>query len=50
MRGGTFTIGSPDGKRQRGEEETAHEVTIGDFYADLYEGTQADYEQVMGVP
>jgi len=48
VRGGTFTMGSPDSERQRGEDETAHNVTVSDFYADPCEVTQADYERIMG--
>lgn len=41
-------MGSPDSERQRGEDETAHNVTVSDFYADPCEVTQADYERIMG--
>ena len=46
--GGTFSMGSPDGERQRQRDEVLHEVTISPFYADPYEVTQRDYEAVMG--
>ena len=49
VRGGTFIMGSPTSERQHGEDETAHEVTVSDFYADPCEVTQADYERIMGV-
>lgn len=48
MRGGTFTMGSPDSEPQRSEDETAYEVTISDFFADPYEVTQLDYEGDYG--
>lgn len=46
--GGTFTMGSPDSERQRNEDEAQHEVTLGAFYIDPYEVTQADYEAIIG--
>ena len=46
--GGTFTMGSPAGERQRHEDERAHTVALSPFYLSPYEVTQADYEAVMG--
>lgn len=48
VKGGTFTMGSPKSERLRGEDETAHKVTVSDFYVDPYEVTQKDYRAVMG--
>lgn len=48
LKGGTFTMGSPDSECQRNEDEVSHEVTVSAFYADPYEVTQSDYEAVMG--
>lgn len=46
--GGTFAMGSPDGERQRQEDETLHSVTVSAFYIDPYEVTQKDYLEIMG--
>lgn len=48
LEGGTFTMGSPDSERQRGQDEAQHEVTLSPFYIDPYEVTQADYEAITG--
>ncbi len=48
LEGGTFVMGSPVSERQRGEDETQHEVTVSPFYVDPFEVTQADYESIMG--
>lgn len=45
---GTFAMGSPDGERQRQEDETLHNVTVSAFYIDPYEVTQKDYLEIMG--
>lgn len=46
--GGNFTMGSPESEAWRGEDETAHEVTVSDFYMGIYEVTQKEYESAMG--
>lgn len=48
LEGGTFSMGSPAEERQRQEDETRHEVTVGSFYMNPYEVTQEEYEAVMG--
>lgn len=48
IEGGSFLMGSPESERQRGEDETQHEVTISAFYVDPYEVRQSDYEAIMG--
>lgn len=40
LEGGTFTMGSLQDERQRGQDEVSHEVTIGAFYVDPYEVRQ----------
>lgn len=45
--GGTFQMGSPESEPWRSEDETAHEVTLSDFYISRYEVTQAEYQAVM---
>ena len=48
LEGGTFTMGSPQDERQRGQGEVSHEVAIGAFYVGPYEVRQSDYERIMG--
>lgn len=48
VKGGTFIMGSPDSERLREDDEQAHEVTVSSFYADPYEVTQRDYQEIMG--
>lgn len=49
VEGGTFAMGSPESERQRGADETRHEVTVSDFRISPTEVTQVDYQRVMGV-
>ena len=46
--GGTFQMGSPTSENWRGNDETQHEVTIGDFYLSKYELTQGEYKALTG--
>ena len=48
INGGTFQMGSPESEPWRSEDETAHTVTLSDFYVSQYEVTQAEYQTVMG--
>lgn len=48
IRGGTFTMGSPDSEAWRSDDETQHSVTLSDFYMSPYEVTQQEYSDVMG--
>lgn len=41
VNGGTFQMGSPESEPWRSEDETAHTVTLSDFYISRYEVTQA---------
>jgi len=46
---GSFTMGSPEGELDRGDDEPRHEVTLThDFAIHTTEVTQADYEALMG--
>ncbi len=47
VKGGTFKMGSPESENWRGDDETQHEVKVGDFYISRYEVTQAEYESLM---
>ena len=54
IKGGTFTMGSPDGTGGTTEEpsrqpnETQHSVTVSGFYMGKYAVTQKEYKEVMG--
>lgn len=48
VKGGTFTMGSPDTETNRSADETQHKVTLSDFYISPYEVTQQQWKQVMG--
>jgi formylglycine-generating enzyme len=48
IKGGTFTLGSPDSEDWRGDDETEHAVTVSDFYMSVYEVTQKEYQEMMG--
>ena len=47
VKGGAFKMGSPESENWRGDDETQHEVKVGDFYISRYEVTQAEYESLM---
>lgn len=46
--GGTFQMGSPESEAWRVEDETAHTVTVSDYYISKFEVTQAEYQAIMG--
>lgn len=48
VNGSTFTMGSPEEERWRENDETEHQVTVGNFYIAKYEVSQADYQALMG--
>jgi formylglycine-generating enzyme required for sulfatase activity len=46
---GTFSMGSPTGERNRGDDEIQHKVTLTrDYYMGKYEVTQAQWQAIMG--
>ena len=47
VKGGAFKMGSPESENWRGDDETQHEVKVGDFYISRYEVTQAEYKSLM---
>lgn len=49
IKGGTFTMGSPDNEPWRIEDEIKHDVTVSDFYMSIYEVTQKEYTDLMGI-
>lgn len=48
IQGGTFQMGSPDTEKWRSDDETAHSVTVSDFYMGVCEVTQAEYQEITG--
>ncbi len=48
VKGGTFTMGSPENEADRESNETQHQVTLSDFYIDKYEMTQKRWTEIMG--
>ena len=47
--GGSFKMGSPPKKKQRGDDESPqHDVTVPTFFMGKFEVTQEQYQQVMG--
>lgn len=48
VEGGSFTMGSPADEAWRGEDETAHRVTLRDFFLSPLETSQADFAELMG--
>jgi len=50
VEGGTFTMGSPSNEDGRlAHESPQHQVTVNSFYMGIYEVTQKEYQEVMGV-
>jgi formylglycine-generating enzyme required for sulfatase activity len=48
VKGGTFTMGSPDNEVNRVSDETQHKVSISDFLIGKHEVTQKQWTQIMG--
>lgn len=48
IKGGTYTMGSPDTENWRGEDETQHQVSVESFYMSAYELTQEEYQKICG--
>lgn len=46
--GGSFQMGSPESEAWRVQDETAHTVTLSDYYVSKFEITQAEYQAIMG--
>ncbi len=47
IRGGTFTMGSPEGEVDRSSNETQHQVKVSDFYIAEYEVTVAEFRKFV---
>ncbi len=48
IKGGSFTMGSPETEDWRGSDETAHTVKVSSFYISPYELTQKKYLEITG--
>ena len=48
IRGGSFTMGSPESEDWRGQDETRHSVTVSNFYMSKFEVTQKQFREVTG--
>lgn len=48
VNGSEFTMGSPAEERWRENDETQHQVTVGNYYIAKYEVSQTDYQALMG--
>ncbi|MEW6746611.1 MAG: SUMF1/EgtB/PvdO family nonheme iron enzyme [Planctomycetota bacterium] len=46
--GGTFTMGSPSSEKERGSDETPHQVTLSPYLIAKYEVSQEVWEKKMG--
>ncbi len=49
IKGGTYSMGSPEDEPWRSADETQHTVTVSDFFMSPYEVKQSEYEAVTGV-
>ncbi len=47
IKGGEFTMGSPESEPWRVNDETQHEVSVSDFYISKFEVTQKEFFDVM---
>ncbi len=48
IKGGSFSMGSPEDEPWRSADETRHTVTVSDFYISPYEVRQSEYTALMG--
>lgn len=48
IKGGSFTMGSPEGEDWRSNDEVQHRVTVASFYMSKYEVTQKLWREVTG--
>ena len=49
IRGGTFTMGSPEGEVGHSKDQTQHQVKVSDFYIAEYEVTVAEFRKFVSV-
>ena len=48
IKGGTFTMGSPESEDWRSNDETQHSVTLASFYMAKFEVTQKEWREITG--
>ena len=48
IKGGSFTMGSPESEDWRSNDETQHRVTIASFYMAKFEATQKQWLEITG--
>lgn len=48
IKGGTFTMGSPESEDWRSNDEIQHSVTVASFYISKYEVTQKQWHEITG--
>lgn len=48
IKGGSFTMGSPESEDWRSNDETQHRVTIASFYMAKFEVTQKEWREITG--
>ena len=48
IKGGTFTMGSPESEDWRSNDETQHSVTVSSFYMAKFEVTQKEWREITG--
>lgn len=48
IRGGVFSMGSPEGEISRGGDELQRQVTLRDYRLGKFEVTQREFAEVMG--
>lgn len=48
IKGGSFTMGSPESEDWRSNDETQHNVTVSSFYMAKFEVTQKEWREITG--
>lgn len=48
IKGGTFSMGSPESEDWRSNDETQHSVTVASFYMAKFEVTQKEWREITG--
>lgn len=48
IKGGSFTMGSPENEDWRSNDETLHSVTVASFYMAKFEVTQKEWREITG--
>ena len=48
IKGGFFTMGSPESEDWRSDDETQHRVSLASFYMAKFEVTQKEWREITG--